>query len=68
MSEDSVLRAEVGGIEVMRHSKGPCRHCGYEFEQKGGGFGCGCSGADACPRCGVAVRKPLNAEPRGTPT
>lgn len=60
--KDERVFAEVGEIQVIPHSRGPCRHCGEPFEQKGGHFGCGCSGATACPHCGVAVRAPLNGE------
>ena len=54
------ITATVGAIEVIRHSCGPCRHCGQPFEQTGGKHGCGCSGLTHCPACGCPVQDPVN--------
>jgi hypothetical protein len=53
-------KAKIAAIEIIPHSRGPCRYCGCSFEQQNGGFGCGCSGLSNCPNCGCPVKQPLN--------
>lgn len=56
------MLVEVASIQVFKHSSGPCRNCGELFEQRGGKFGCGCSGLAHCPYCGCPVTIAINDE------